>query len=107
MLVALLDLAADVHQERAVGGVDHLRAGDLADGVGDRAYVVLPGCVDGHVAQRVRVIDRDEVDRADRPAGLTDRGRDPAEHPRPVVDPNTQDERELGGRGQRHRPLGC
>ena len=37
MLVALLDLAADVHQERAVGGVDHLGAVDRADGVGDRA----------------------------------------------------------------------
>ena len=103
MLVALLDLAADVHQERAVGGVDHLGAVDRADGVGDRRSTwSVAGRVDGHVAQRVEVVDRDQVDRADRPARLADRGRDAAEHARPVVDPHAQDEGELGGSG--HRP---
>ena len=86
VLVALLDLAAEVHQERAVGAVDDLGA---LDGV-DRAAIAppcsSPAVVDGDVAQRVPVVERDQVDGADRAAGLADRGGDPAEHAGAVVD---------------------
>jgi hypothetical protein len=96
VLVVLLDLAADVHQERAVGRVENLGALDRVDGLDDRVRVIGAGGVDRHVAQRVLVVDRDQVDRPDRPTRLADRRRDAAEHPRPVVDPHPQEERELG-----------
>ena len=75
---------------RDLGAVDASGGGD------DLLRVVGPRSVDRHVAQRVRVVDRDQVDRAERPAGLAYRGRDPAQHAGPVVDPHAQDERELG-----------
>ena len=99
LLVALLDLAAEVHQERAVGAVDDLRALDGVDRVGDRAPVLLVGGVDDDVAQQVLALERDQVDGADRAARVADRGRDPAEHARAVRDAHPQDERELRGCG--------
>ena len=96
MLVALLDLAAEVHQERAVGGVDDLGALDLADRRGDLVAVLLAGGVDRDVAQRVRVVDGDQVDGPDRAAGGADRARDAPEHARPVRDPDPHDDRVLG-----------
>jgi hypothetical protein len=104
VLVVLLDLAADVHQERAVGGVDHLRAVDPLDGRDHRIAVLLAGRVDRDVAHRVRVVDRDQVDEADRRPGLTDRTRHAAQHPGPVGDPDAQYEGELSTRRSRHDP---
>ena len=49
-------------------------------------------------------LDLDQVDRPDRPAGLADRARDLAEHPRPVLDLDPQREAVLGARCC--RPLG-
>ena len=95
VLVVLLDLAAEVHQEGAVGGVDDLDAVDGADGVGDRASVLLAGRVDGDLAQGVLVVDRDEVDGADRAAGVADRARDLAQHAGAMSDADPQDERVL------------
>ncbi len=52
VLVGLFDLAADVQQEGAVGGVDHLGALDRVDRGEDLLPVVLAGGVDDDVAQR-------------------------------------------------------
>ena len=86
LLVALLDLAADVHAQGAVGGVDHRRAVDGVDRLDDLAAVLVARGVDGDVAQRVAALERDEVDGADRAAGVADRARDLAEHAGAVVD---------------------
>ena len=75
MLVGLLDLAADVQQEGAVGGVDHLGALDRVDRLQDLLPVVAPGGVDDHVAQAVAAVDLDQVHRADDPSGLADGAR--------------------------------
>jgi hypothetical protein len=63
-LVVLLDLAADVHEERAVGGVDEAGA-RRADRVEDPVPVGLVGGVDGEVADGAVLLGGDEVDRAD------------------------------------------
>jgi hypothetical protein len=96
VLVALLDLAADVHPQRAVGRVDHLRALDRVDRGHDRAAVLVARRVDGDVPERVAALERHEVDGADRAAGVADRARDLAEHAGPVVDLYTQRQRVLG-----------
>jgi hypothetical protein len=95
-LVAQLDLAADVQAQRAVGVVDHHGAVDGADGVEDPVPVLQAGRVDRDVAQRVRVLDRQKVDRPDGAAGVADRGRHAAEHARPVGDLDPDRERVLG-----------
>ena len=97
VLVALLDLAADVHAQRAVGGVDDGRAVDRVDGGDDRAAMLVARRVDGDVAQRVAALERDEVDGADRAAGVPDRARDLAEHAGPVVDLDAERQGVLGG----------
>ena len=52
--------------------------------------------LDGDVADRVRALDLNEVDGADRAAGLADRARDLAEHPGPVIDLDPEGEAVLG-----------
>ena len=96
VLVVLLDLAADVHAQRAVGGVDHRRAVDAVDRGDDLAAVLVAGGVDRDVAQRVAALERDEVDGADRAAGVADRARDLAEHARAVVDLDAERQGVLG-----------
>ena len=54
-LVVQLDLAADVEHERAVGGVEHARARDRVDGVGQPRPVGGVAGLDGDVADRVGV----------------------------------------------------
>ena len=66
LLVVLLDLAPDVQQEGAVGGVDDAHALDGVDRGGDRLPLLVVGGVDGDVAQQLVLGDLDEVDRADR-----------------------------------------
>ena len=63
-----------------VGAVDRVDRRD------DLRAVLVAGGVDRDVAQRVAAVERDEVDRADRAAGVADGGRDLAEHAGPVVD---------------------
>ena len=94
-LVALLDLAADVHLERAVGDLDQLRALDLVDGLADLRRVLLARGLDRDVAQRVAALDRHQVYGADAPAGFADGGGDQAEHAGPVVDLHAEDDRIL------------
>ncbi len=91
-----------MQQERAVGGVEHARARDPVHGVGQPRPVGRVAGLDGDVADRVRALDLHEVDRADRPARLTDRARDLSEHPRQVVDLHAQREAVLSARGRRH-----
>ena len=104
VLVALLDLAADVHQERPVGGVDDLGPVDAVHRAHDVVAVRLAAGVDRDVAHRVAVGELDEVDRADLRAGLADRAGDPAEHAGPVGQAHPQDQRvlRLRGLGLRH-----
>jgi hypothetical protein len=59
-----------VHQERAVGAVEDRGALDGVHRGGDRRRVRLAAGVDGDVAQRVRVVGRDQIDGADRAAAL-------------------------------------
>ena len=83
-----LDLAAEVHQERPVGDVLDLDAVDRADALDDPLEVVGVGRVDGDVAHLGRLLDADEVDRAERAAGLADRLREPCERARGVGEPH-------------------
>ena len=76
VLVVLLDLAAHVQQERAVGRVDHLRAVDRFDRGDDLLPVVAAGGVHDDVAQAVLAVGLDEVDGADHAAGVADRSGD-------------------------------
>ena len=73
-----------------------------ADGLDDPVLVRLVAGVDGDVADHAAVVERDQVDVADRAAGLADRGGDAPEHARPVVDPDADGERELGRGGRGH-----
>ena len=68
-----LDLAAEVHQERAVGDVLDLDALDAANALDDPLEVLGVGRVDRDVAHLDALLDADEVDRAERAAGLADR----------------------------------
>ena len=69
-------------QERAVGDVLDLDAVDRADGRDDPVDVLLVGREHGHVADLRAVLDADEVDRAERAAGVADRRREPGERSR-------------------------
>jgi hypothetical protein len=95
VLVAQLDLAADVDQQRPVGGVDHVRAVDALDRAQDLIPVALVTGRDRDVAQHRAVLEGHEVDRSDRPAGASDRRRHPPQHPGPVGDLHADGEAEL------------
>ena len=62
-----LDLAAEVHEERAVGDVDDLDARHALDGLGDRLHVLRVPGEHGDVADLGAALDPDEVDRTERP----------------------------------------
>src|SRR5205814_680434 len=87
---------------RAVGGVDHPRGGDRVDRGDDRVPLLGPAGIDRDVAQRVGVVDPDEVDRADGPAGGADRAGHQPEHPGLVLDLDADRQRVLGGRRGGH-----
>ena len=97
MLVVLLDLAAEVHQERAVGRVDDADVLELVERRGDRAPLLGPGGVDRDVADELVVLEVDDVDRADHAAGSPDRTGDAPEHAGLVADLDADRERVLGG----------
>ena len=100
VLVALLDLAADVHAGTCGRSSRRPRRPRRRRPRATIAVAVLLAAgVDRDVAQRVLVVERDQVDGADRAAGLADRGGDPAEHAGAVRDPHAQDERVLRGCG--------
>ena len=81
-LVLHLDLAAQVHEERAVGDVHDGDAGHVADGVDDPLAVVGVRRRDRHVAHAALARDPHEVDRAEVAVGLADRCGDLRERPR-------------------------
>ena len=97
MAVALLDLAAQVQEERAVGDVDDARALERVDRVAQGVPGGRAERVDRDVADEVARVGLDEVDRADRPAGAADGAGDLREHARAVGDLHAQDEAVLGG----------
>ena len=74
----------------------------LVDGGDDLRAVLVARGVDGDVAQRVAAGERDEVDGADRAAGVADRAGDLAEHAGAMVDLDADGQRVLGGRGSGH-----
>ena len=58
----------------------------------DRLAVLEPGRVDGDVAQRVGVVEVDQVYGADRPSGLADRARYEPQHAGLVGDSDADDQ---------------
>ena len=59
-------------------------------------------CASTVMSRTQALADLDEVDRADRPAGVADRARDLPEHARAVVDLDADGQAVLGGRGGAH-----
>jgi hypothetical protein len=101
LLEPRVDLAPAMELEGAVGRVHELGALDLLDRGEDRAGVLLVGAVDGDVAHHLRVR-LDDLHRPDVAARVPDRGREPAEHPRPVLELDTYGHRELRARSSGH-----
>src|ERR1044072_3051341 len=68
------NLPADVHEEGAIGDLQHFDAVDVFNGVNNRVFVFAGEGVDGDVANDVIAAHADDVDRANVAAGFTDRG---------------------------------
>ena len=68
------DLAADVHQEGAIGDVNNLDAFNVIDGLDDLLSVLAGDGVDGDVADYEIVGDADDVNRTNVSAGAANRG---------------------------------
>ena len=83
-----LDLAAEVHQERAVRDVLDLDALDPANALDDPLEVLRVGGVDRDVAHLDALLDADEVDRPERATGLADRACKPPERAGRVRQPH-------------------
>ena len=81
-LVLHLDLAAQVHEERAVGDVHDRDAGHVPDGIDDPLAVVGVGRRHRDVAHAALARDPHEVDRAEVAVGLADGCGDLRERPR-------------------------
>ena len=99
-----LDLAAQVHEEGAVGDVHHGDALDAAEALGDalavRLVAGLEGDVAGHLAPRL-----DDVDAADVAALRADGGGDLPEHAGRVDDADANGEAVAGYRRIAHEGL--
>ena len=95
-----LELAAEVEQERPVGDVLDLDPVSRADRLDDPLDVRLVVGEHGDVAHLLAALDPDQVDRAEQPAGLADRARQPRERSRLVVEVDAQ--RGAEGRGRVH-----
>ena len=93
-----LDLAALVHQERAVGDAVDRDAVQRADGADDGLGVRRVDAGDGDVADHALGLDAHEVDRAEHRVGLGDGVRDARE--RAAVLRDLQPHREAVGRGR-------
>ena len=103
VLVALLDLAAEVHAERAVGDVDDRRRRRRASTAATICAPCSSPAVSTVMSRRVcPPVERDEVDGADRAAGVADRAGDLAEHSGAVVDLDADGQGVLRGRGSSH-----
>jgi hypothetical protein len=88
-LVVDLDLAAQVHEEGAVGGVDDARARQVLEAVDDLLTVGTVARADRDVAHDTLARGLHQVDRADVAAGIADGHGDAAQHARPVGDRQT------------------
>src|SRR6185503_691203 len=64
------DLPADVHEESAIGNLQHLDAVDVVDSVDDLVFVLAGDGVNGDVADDVIAPDADDVNRTNVAAGL-------------------------------------
>jgi len=82
-----LDLAAEVHQKRPVRDVDDLNARDPADRSDD--LLELPGVRSEHgdVPDLRRPLDAHEIDRAERPAGRSNRSSEACERSGMIGEP--------------------
>ena len=81
-----LDLAPEVHQERAVGDPFHLHPVQAANVLDDPVQVIGIGRVDRDVADLRPLLDPDEVDRPERAPCIADRAGEACEGPGGVVE---------------------
>jgi len=102
-----LDLAAEVHEERAVRDVDDLDAPDRLQALDHLLPVPLVARLEGEVTDDRLLTDFDQIDRADVAAGLADRGGNFTQHPRLVLDLEPDRERVTRRRSVAHLPPPC
>ena len=96
-----LDLAAKVHEKRAVGDVDDPQARRLLQAIHDLHAVHAVAGVDRDVADDAVAAGLDQVHRADVATGVADRHGDAAEHPRTVLDRHPDGKAIAGARRNR------
>jgi hypothetical protein len=96
-----LDLAAQVHQERAVGDVGDPHPRGALDAVDDLVGVAAVAGLDRDVAQHTLAAHLDQVHRPDVAAGSADGRGDPTQHARlvPDLEPDRETVRSAGGDG--------
>ena len=70
------DFAAEMHQKSAVRNIDDFHAVNVADGGDDFLIVLFAGGIDGDVAHQKILADRNDINRFDVAARLSDGGRD-------------------------------
>ena len=93
-----LELPAQVHEEGAIGDVQHLDARrSHATASTMRLQVIVVGRGDRHVAHLVVALGAHEVDRTQRSARVPDRLREPGERARRVGETHADRGRERGG----------
>src|SRR5690349_21458940 len=95
-----------MHQERPVGHVEDLDAGNAAYALDHLVEMSAVGGEDGDVADLGVLLDAHDVDRAQGRAGLADRSREPRERSRRVIEPRPQ-RRAEGGGGMHARKVGA
>ena len=98
-----LDLAAEMHQEGAVGDIGDLDAGQAPELVDDALGVLVVPRLDRDVAEDAVARHFDQVDRADIAACLPDDHRDAPEHAGAVEDRQSDGEAVRGAGGDGHR----
>src|SRR5262249_23142876 len=97
-----LDLAPEVHQEGAIGDVQHVHPFERADTADDGVGVRLVARGDGEVAHHLAAADANDIDGADVAALLADRGGQTSEGARTVARLGAQDEAVAGARLEQH-----
>ena len=93
-----LELPAEMDQEGPVRDVLDLDAVECPDGLDDPCDVALVVCEHGHVTDLLPVLDADEVDRIEQPAGTGDRLGQQRKRSRPVLEVDAQGRAEGRGR---------
>jgi hypothetical protein len=102
-----LELAAEMQEERSIRDVLDLDAGHLADRGNDALEVLRAGGQHCDVADLLVVLDPDEVDRVQKPAGDGDRLRELCKRAGTVREVNAQGRAELRGRVSSGRLADC